>query len=130
MKEVRAFKLEKYMEISIDGSLVKDKIIFNNIYDEYALGIDLSIEANIFYGINTISNLYEMVLNSKEFDNYNAIFRLLNWSKEKNKEKYNLRCLKSNKNEKVDFKEEKEYLNSFVDITKYLDKKEIIFKNL
>jgi hypothetical protein len=109
MKEVRAVKLEKYMEISIDGSLVKTKFKFNDMFNDYVIGLDLSRDANIFYGIRDDNSFYEFVKDNN-FDNYVGVFRLLNWSKIQDKEEYFLRCLKSNMNEKVDFEEEKEYL--------------------
>lgn len=104
-------KLEKYMEFSIDSSLVKTKIIFKNIPYNYELGLDLYLDANIFYGIKENDILYEFV-NKDIFDSYNCIFRLLSWSKKEGKEEYIMRCLKTNIKDKVNFQEEKEYLKT------------------
>ncbi len=118
MRNIRAIKLEKYMEFILDGSLIKSKFEFSNIAEEYIIGIDLSIDANIFYGINSNDLSYQLA-DIKDFDSYDIIFRLLNLSRNKDKEEYILRVLKTNKNEKVDFKAEKEYLNSFIEIKRH-----------
>jgi len=110
MELVRAYKLEKYMEIIVDDSLVKDKFNDTNIPNMYNVGLDFSLEANIFYGLNIVNKKYELIEDVKDFDNYDVIFRLLNWTRNYKREDYTFRILKTNKNKKVDFQEEMEYL--------------------
>jgi len=111
-KEVRVFPLEKYMEFITDESLIKNKYKFLNIPKDYVIGMDLSLEANLFYGLKIGNKLYKSIANIKEFDNYDVVLRLLSWGRWDEKGEYVFRVLKSNKNEQVDFQEEKEYLNS------------------
>ena len=109
-KEVRVFPLEKYMEFITDESLIENKYKFLNIPKDYVIGMDLSLDANLFYGLNAGDTLYKSITNIKEFDNYDIVLRLLSWGKWDEKGEYVFRVLKSNKNEYVDFKEEREYL--------------------
>ena len=111
-KEVRVFPLEKYMEFITDESLIENKYKFLNIPKDYVIGIDLSLDVNLFYGLKIGNTLYKSVVNIKEFDNYDVVLRLLSWGRWDEKGEYVFRVLKSNKNEQVDFQEEKEYLNS------------------
>jgi hypothetical protein len=109
MKEVRAIKIEKYMEIMLDDSIIKDKLNIKDVTEVYSVGIDFSIDANIFYGVKSGNTLYESC-NISDFENYDVILRLLNWDKFYTDEHYYFRVLKSNNNEVVNFREEKEYL--------------------
>lgn len=111
METVRAYKLEKYTEFSVNDSCVKDKFKFDDSFNEYVIVLDLSMDANMFYGVKE-NDKFEIVHDIVNFDNYDCICRLLNWNRDKNKETFVFRCLKSNKNEIVDFKEEKEYLKT------------------
>jgi len=111
-KEVRVFPLEKYMEFITDESLIENKYKFLNIPKDYVIGIDLSLDVNLFYGLKIGNTLYKSVVNIKEFDNYDVVLRLLSWGRWDGKGEYVFRVLKSNKNEQVDFQEEKDYLNS------------------
>lgn len=110
---MRAVRIEKYMEIRVDDSLIKDKINFTNIDKEYVIGIDFALEANYFYGMKFENKLYETI-NVKDFDNYDVVLRLLNWKRDKGKAEYTFRVLKTNKAEKVDFKEEKKITKSHI----------------
>ena len=110
MESVRAFKINKYDEIIVDDSLIKDKLKANDIPNLYNVGIDFSLDANIFYGIKEKGNQYESI-DPQDFYKYDVVFRLLNWARNFQREDYTFRVLKSNRNEKVDFEEEKEYLN-------------------
>ena len=100
------------MEFITDESLIKNKYKFLNIPKDYVIGMDLSLEANLFYGLKIGNKLYKSIANIKEFDNYDVVLRLLSWGRWDEKGEYVFRVLKSNKNEQVDFQEEKEYLNS------------------
>lgn len=115
MEELRAYKLEKHTVIGIDGHLVKDKIIAPSKEIQF-IGLDFSIDANIFYGINKGQHQY-MQISSKDFDKYIVVFRLLNWSRDNEKENYIFRVLKSDKNETVDLEDERRFLNSFTEIS-------------
>jgi len=113
MEEVRVFKLKKYMEFAVGESSIENKFEFINIPEESILGLDLSLNAELFYGLKAGNILYVTITNIDEFKNYDAIFRLLSWSRIDGKGEYIFRVLKSNNNEQVDFKEEREYLKSF-----------------
>lgn len=113
MEEIRAYKLEKYTVITINGHLVKDKIIAP-AKEIRLIGIDFSIDANIFYGFDEEKQLIQ--IKDNDFDKYIVVFRLLNWSMEYEKESYTFRVLRSNKNEAVDLEDERRFLNSFREI--------------
>ena len=119
MKEVRAFPVKKYMEFTVDESLIENKFKFLNVPKQYkSLGLDLSSDANLFYGLEANGKQYKSISNMKEFDNYDVILRLLSWSWFNEKGDFVFRVLKSNKDEQVDFTEEKEYLKCcFIKIT-------------
>jgi hypothetical protein len=106
---VRAYQIKKYDEIIVEDSLIKDKLKANSIPNLYNVGVDFSLDANIFYGVKEGDNQYESV-NAQDFDKYDIVFRLLNWVINIQREDYAFRVLKSNRDEKVDFEEEKEYL--------------------
>jgi hypothetical protein len=109
MKEVgltstRVLKTEKYMEIIINGDIVKGK---NPSFDK----IDFTQNINIFYGFNKLDYKWEQI-QITDFDKYDVVGRLINFYKYKNKEEdYYLRIIKADKNDVVDFNEEK-YENS------------------
>lgn len=110
----RAVKLEKYMEIVVNESVVRDKLDASDIPNLYNVGIDFSLDANMFYGIKTDGKQYERIPDTKHFDDYVAVFRLLNWCRNYNSKDYTFRALKASVNENVVFAEEREYLNSFI----------------
>ena len=110
MEQIRAIKLEKYMEIEVDDCLIKDKLSALDIPNLYNVGIDFSMDANIFYGAKQDCKLYERINNIKDFNNYDVVMRLLNWSRNYKGGTYCFRILKSNLNEQVNFQEEREYL--------------------
>lgn len=112
----RAVKLEKYMIIEVNESVIKDKFDATDIPNLYNVGIDFSLDANIFYGVKTDGKLYERIPDIRYFDDYVAVFRLLNWCRNYNSKDYTFRVLKANANEEVDFAEEREYLNSFIQL--------------
>jgi len=51
-----------------------------------------------------------MIINMKEFDNFDIVVRLISWDWFEKNSDYIIRILKTNKNEKVDFQEEMKYL--------------------
>lgn len=101
-------KLEKYMLFTISDSAIKDKIKYMHIEE-----IDFSLDANIFYGLKEGDKLYRQI-EVQDFDNYDVILRLLNWSRQCHREDYSFRVLKSNKKENVDFQEESSVIKSSV----------------
>lgn len=117
--KTRVTKIEKYMEIIIDGSLVKNKINVTNVPDQYIFALNLSLDANLFYGLD--NELQWISISKNHFDEYKVVCRLLSWSKDNNIENYSFRVLKSNPNEIVDLQEEREYLNSYIDTSIYND---------
>lgn len=76
-------------------------------------------------GIKEKGNQYESI-NAQDFDRYDVVFRLLNWTRNFQREDYTFRVLKSNKNEKVayavcvNFPFEKYWINE--DTYKYIQK--------
>lgn len=116
MNNVRVVKAVKYLELLVDGTSVKNRISFDSKLDMSIIGIDLSLDANWFYGINNKDYKYEGVT-TEQFDDYDVIVRLLNWSRGKDgKDEYHFRILKAGNEDKVDFEEEKEYLKSVAKI--------------
>ena len=110
MELVRAYKLEKYMEIKINKNLFENKFKFLNYPKKYKLGADLTLDANLFYGLNNDDVKFKMIINMKEFDNFDIVVRLISWDWFEKNSDYIIRILKTNKNEKVDFQEEMKYL--------------------
>lgn len=104
----KTHKLEKYAEITISGELVKDKINFSNMSDFQHIICDFSLDANIFYGIKEGRIKFNRI-NTQDFDNYDVVLRLINWSKNHQQEYYTFKILKANPYENVDFEEEKIY---------------------
>jgi hypothetical protein len=97
------------MEFIVDEILIRNPITCTDIPNDYIVGIDLSLEANIFYGIKSGNTQYERVC-AEDFDEYDMILRLSNWNRGVTNTEYCFRVLKANKNDKVNFDEEKEYL--------------------
>lgn len=116
MSSVRVHKLEKYDEIIVNDTLIEDTINCSDIPNSYIVGIDFSVDANIFYGFRDGDKKYKRI-NFQDFSNCDVVLRLINWSREAHRENYTFRVLKSNKSDAVDIEKEKEYLGSFLDVS-------------
>jgi hypothetical protein len=112
---VRIVKPEKYMEILVDDSIIKDKITYDEFPTLVYVGRSFSLNDNVFYGIKATHPLYQRV-HINDFDDCDLVCRLVYYIRYCLKEEYILRILKTNKNDKVDFEDEKRYLNSFYKI--------------
>jgi hypothetical protein len=97
-KPVYLVPIRKYAEI-ITNKAIKNKIDFSHI--------DFSKKVNIFYGFK--DSLFELI-EEIDFINYPIICRLVNWKHEN----YQLRFLKTDKNDIIDFDEEQIQINSHI----------------
>lgn len=98
--KVRCVPLELYMEFSVDSSLIQEA----RPIDKYPPMCcrEGSLGYNIFYDKN-----YKIIDNIYNLNDYDVVFRLFGHRIEKEKTTYDLRVIKTSKNEEVNFEEEK-----------------------
>jgi len=106
--KIKAIKLEKFMELQIDKNL------FENQFKFISISTDITNEPNLFYGININNTKYKMIGKLKEFDEFDIVVRLVKWDWFNKNENYTIRIIKTNKNDKIDFKKEMEYLRNII----------------